>query len=176
MNKYLMKFHITIALKQKHAIILGLFTVSSREGRWNLTLSDFCRKFALWSFDSSTFDSLRDDANFFFLVCLVRQALNPFWVEWSNCFTELYFFVRLLENIYSCAVLPLQAFHTDPVYRHPGPPDTPVCEPHQSDRYPTFDVYARPWVWLLSLLCELVGYPSQGSLRLHNQSPGNGGN
>ena len=41
------------------------------------------------------------------------------------------------------SVLSLQALDVYPVQRHPGPPDTPVCGPYQSDGDPTLDLSAR---------------------------------
>ena len=65
---------------------------------------------------------------------------------------------------------------TNRVHRHPGPPDAPVCGPHQIDVDPTRDVSARPRVWLPPLCGEATEYPFQGSRRLHTQNPVGVGN
>ena len=76
---------------------------------------------------------------------------------------------RLPEQVESGAVFPTQALDADIVRRHPGPPDAPVCVPHQSDGGPTIDVCARPGVGLLTLCYEAAGYPILGSRRLHTK-------
>ena len=48
--------------------------------------------------------------------------------------------------------------------RYPGPPDAPVCGPHQSDDNHNIDVSARPRVGLLPLCCKATGYLFQGYL------------
>ena len=60
--------------------------------------------------------------------------------------------------------------------RYPGPPDAPVCGPHQSDDNHNIDVSARPRVGLLPLCCKATGYLFQGICHLHTQQPVNGGN
>ena len=74
---------------------------------------------------------------------------------------------RLHEEVELVAVFPLQALEADIVRQYPGPPDAPVCGPHQSDGDPTLDVSACPGVGMLPLCCEADGHPLQGSRRLH---------
>ena len=62
------------------------------------------------------------------------------------------------------------------VSRQPGPPDAPVCGPHQSDGDPSLEVSKHPRVVLLPICCEADGYTFQGSRHLHTQYPINGGN
>ena len=50
----------------------------------------------------------------------------------------------LPEYVEPCAVFPLRALYDYPVRRHHGPPDAPVCGPHQIDGNSTLDVSARP--------------------------------
>ena len=76
---------------------------------------------------------------------------------------------RLPEEVHSGAVFPLLDLDADLVCKHPGPPDAPVCGPHQSDGYPTIDVPAYPGVGLPPLCCGADGYYVQGSQRLHTQ-------
>ena len=65
---------------------------------------------------------------------------------------------RLPEEVEPGAILPLQALDANLMHWHPGPPDAPVCGPHQSDGNRTLDVYTRPWVGLPPLYCDLTGY------------------
>ena len=149
---------------------MGLFTISSREVRWTLTIPAYCWWFVLCKFESSSFVRLPVDAQFLYLVDCFRQVRNFCWVDLQELFTNLGFFLaRLSEKVYYRAVLPLQALHTDTLCRHSGPPDAHLCGPHQSDSYHTLDVSAHPWVGLLTLSCKADGYPFQGSLRLHIQ-------
>ena len=60
----------------------------------------------------------------------------------------------LPEDVDPGGVFPLQAMYTNLVRRHPGPPDAPVCGPHQSDGDPTIDVSARPIVGLMPIFAR----------------------
>ena len=51
---------------------------------------------------------------------------------------------RLPEEVEPGAVFPLRALDANIVRRHPGPPDAPVCDSHQSYGNPTLDVSIRP--------------------------------
>ena len=75
----------------------------------------------------------------------------------------------LPEEVEPGSVFPLQELDANLVLRHPGPPDAPLCGPHQSDGDPNIDVSARPRVGLPPLFCDMTGYPFQGSLCLHTQ-------
>ena len=76
---------------------------------------------------------------------------------------------RLPEEVDPSAVFPLQALDANHVCRHPGPPDAPVCGPHQSDGSPNLDVSARLGLGLRPLCCEAACYLFQGSCCLHTQ-------
>ena len=66
-------------------------------------------------------------------------------VVWDGSCAEVGVFPALLsEQVEPGAILPLQAMHDDPMCHHPGPPDAPVCVPHQSDDNPTVGVSACP--------------------------------
>ena len=69
------------------------------------------------------------------------------------------FLARLSNQVDPGVIVPLQDLHDTLMYRHPGPPDAPVCGPHQSYGNPTLDVSTRRRVRLLPLCCELSGYP-----------------
>ena len=77
--------------------------------------------------------------------------------------------MSLPEEVDPGTVFPLRSMDANIVLRHPGPLDTQVCSPHQSDDDPTLDVSARPRVGLPSFCCEVNGYPFQVSRRLHTQ-------
>ena len=83
---------------------------------------------------------------------------------------------RLLEDVEPGAVFPLQALYNNIVLRHPGPPDAPVCGPHQSDGDPTLNVSVSTRLGLPPLFDEATSYPLQGSRRLHTQQPVDRGN
>ena len=51
---------------------------------------------------------------------------------------------RLSEQVDPDAVLPLRVMYADIVIRYPGPPDAPVCGPHQIYGNPTLDISALP--------------------------------
>ena len=59
---------------------------------------------------------------------------------------------------------------------YPGPPDAPVCGPHQSYGDLNLDISARPIVGLPPLCGEANGCPFQSSRRLLTQKPVNIGN
>ena len=65
-----------------------------------------------------------------------------------------FFLEGLSEEVQSGAILQMWALHADLMCRNPGPPDASVFGTHQSDRNTTFDVSARPRVWLPPLFCE----------------------
>ena len=119
---------------------------------------------------SSPSDWLLAGAQFFFLCWIWLSGLKRSWGDpgWK------FFWVwglpaRLLEEVKSGSVLPLRALHTDPMFRHPGTLDVPVCGPHQSDGNRTLNVSIHPRVGLLTLGCEADGYPFQGISCLHPQ-------
>ena len=64
---------------------------------------------------------------------------------------------RLLEEVQSRDNLPLMALYADLVCRHPGPPDAPVCELHQSDDNYNLDVSSSHIVRMPSLCCKASG-------------------
>ena len=66
------------------------------------------------------------------------------------------FLERLLEEVYSGAVLPLQALHTDIMCPPTGPLDAPVCGLHQSDGNPTLEISARTRVGLIPFFCKVA--------------------
>ena len=82
---------------------------------------------------------------------------------------------RIYEQVNTSAILPLRALDADLVLQHHGPPDAPVCGPHQSDGDPNIDVSAHHGVGLTPLYCEAAGYPFQGSRIHHTQYRINGG-
>ena len=75
---------------------------------------------------------------------------------------------RLPEEVDPGAVFPLRLLDDNILRRHPGPLDSPVCGPHQSDGDTDIYVSARPRVGLPPLCCKAAGYPFQGSRCLHN--------
>ena len=79
---------------------------------------------------------------------------------------------HLYEQVEPGAVLPLRAMYADLVRRQPGPPDAPVCGPHQNDGNPTLDVSECPGVGLPPICCKEAGYPFQGSscINIHHPS------
>ena len=117
---------------------------------------------------------------FYFSVSVLFLAIRPdIFVRWFGVevYQGLGFYPsRLQEEVKSSAVLPMRELYADPMFRHPGPLDAPVCGPHQSDGNTNLDVYAYPSVGLPSLCCEASGYNFQGSPRLHTQYPINRGN
>ena len=74
---------------------------------------------------------------------------------------------HLPEEVDPGAIFPLTALDASIVRWHPGPPDAPVCGPHQSDGYPNLDVSVRPILGLPPIFCEAEGYLFQGSHCLH---------
>ena len=65
-----------------------------------------------------------------------------------------YLSARLPEEVDPGDVFTLRALDANHMRRHPGPPDAPVCGPHQSDSDPNLVVYAHPGVGLRPLFCE----------------------
>ena len=59
--------------------------------------------------------------------------------------------VRLSEQVYPSAVIPLRVLYADLLRLKPGPSDASACGLHQSDGNPTLDVSACTVVGLLSL-------------------------
>ena len=84
--------------------------------------------------------------------------------------------MRLPEEVERGAVFPLWDMDTNFVHRHPEPPDTRVCGPHQSDGGPTLDVSAHPRVGLPPLCFKATGYSFQGGRCLRPHQTVNGGN
>ena len=82
---------------------------------------------------------------------------------------------HLPEEVDPCAVFPLQALGANCLRRHPGPPDVPVCGPHQSDGNLTLDVSAHPGVGLPPLCCNAAGYHFKGIHCFHTHYPVNRG-
>ena len=61
---------------------------------------------------------------------------------------------HLYEQVEPGAVLPLRVMYGDLVRRKPGPPDAPVCGPHQNYGNPTLDVSEFPGVGLPPICCK----------------------
>ena len=83
---------------------------------------------------------------------------------------------RLPEEVDLLAFFPLKVLDAYIVRQHIGPPDAPMCGPHQSDGDPTLEIYTLTRVGLLPICCKATGYPFQGCRLLHTKKPVNGSN
>ena len=153
---------IPVLFFEVHAIIVGLFYISYSRLGLTLTPCMSCMVCPMPYMFKSVWSAACWCFLYSFCFGLGRQAQYIFGVvRGGSCSGFGVFPVRLSEQVDTGTVLPLQALHTDLMFRQPRPLDALVCGPHQSDGNPTLGLSARPRLGLLPLCCKAAGYPFQ---------------